>query len=153
MNTRMVAIAALTLLPLQAALAQAQPGLSAEQIVRARQAAYGLSASTFGEMKMVVDGGGDVRPLAFGARMLARWAQTLPTLFPAGTDVAPTHAKAEVWTDRAGFEQRAGAYAAAATRLAELAQAGDREAFAAQWTAVRDSCSACHDRFRAAQQH
>jgi cytochrome c556 len=139
---------ALTALPLTAALAQAPQGLSAEQIVRARQATYGLSAGTFGEMKMVVDGGGEVRPLVFGARMLQRWARTLPTMFPAGTDIPPTKAKAEVWSDRATFEQRAQAYAEAAARLAEVAQAGDRAAFATQWDAVRQTCSACHDRFR-----
>jgi cytochrome c556 len=145
---RALLITALAALPLAAALAQAPQGLSAEQIVKARQAAYGLSAGTFGEMKAVVDGGGDVRPLAFGARMLQRWARTLPTLFPAGTDVPPTRAKAEVWSDRATFEQRAQAYADAAARLAEVAQTGDRAAFATQWDAVRQTCSACHDRFR-----
>lgn len=139
---------ALAALPLAAAMAQTQPGLSPEQIVKARQAAYGLSAGTFGEMKAVVDAGGDVRPLAYGSRMLQRWARTLPTMFPEGTNVAPTRAKAEVWSDRATFEQRATAYAEAAARLAEVAQTGEREAFAAQWGAVRETCSACHERFR-----
>lgn len=152
MDRRGLIIAALALLPLQAVLAQAPQGLSPEQTVRARQAAYGLSAATFGEMKQIVDAGGEVRPLVFGSRMLARWARTLPSLFPEGTNVAPTRAKAEVWTDRAEFERRANDYAEAATRLAEIAQGGDRQAFAAQWTVVRDSCSACHDRFRAETQ-
>ena len=149
MHRPILIVAILALLPLQAVLAEGQPGLSPEQTVRARQAAYGLSAGTFGEMKQVLDGGGDVRPLAFGARMLARWARTLPSLFPEGSNVPPTHAKAEVWTDRATFEQRARDYAEAAARLAEVAQGGDHDAFAAQWTAVRQTCSACHDRFRA----
>ena len=139
-----------------AALAQApaaarEPGIDAAAVIRARQSAYMLSAATFGGMKPVIDAGGDVKPLAFGAKALARWARTLPTLFPAGTGAeagVPTKARPEIWSDRAGFEQRAAEYAAAADRLAELAEANDKAGFAAQWTATRQACSNCHDRFR-----
>ncbi len=123
-------------------------GLTPEQIVRARQAAYGLSAATFGEMKIAIDSGGDVKPLVFGSTMLTRWARTLTTLFPGGSNVPPTNARAEVWKNRAGFNERAGAYAAAAAKLGDAAKAGDKAAFADQWNVVRDTCKACHDSFR-----
>lgn len=134
-----------------AAAAHSQPvALSPEQIVTARQSTYALSAGAFIAMKATADANGDVRPLSFGARAMARWATVLPTMFPAGTNLVTSNARPEVWSDRAGFEARAQAYVAAATLLAEAAEAGDRARFTEQWTAVRAACSACHDAYRSA---
>lgn len=116
-------------------------------IVAARQSAFHLSGATLGSMKPVIDAGGEVKPLTFAARGLARWARTLPRMFPAGTSEG-TRAKPEIWTDRADFEAKAGAYAAAADALVEAAQAGDKPAFAERWEKVRGTCSACHDVYR-----
>jgi cytochrome c556 len=141
---------ALTAIPLAAA-AQSQapaPSLTPEQIVEARRAAFFLSGGSFAQMKATADAGGDVKGLVFPARTLARWARTLPSMFPAGSAVPPSKAKAEIWSDRAGFEAAAAAYAEAAGRLAEAAQAGDRAAFVARWTEVRGACGACHDAYR-----
>jgi cytochrome c556 len=144
--------AALAAIPLTALLAQPQPaaaGLTPEQIVAARQSAYVLSGGSFAAMKAAADSGADVRTLAFPARSLARWARTLPTLFPAGTNLPGSHALPTVWSDRAGFEARAAAYATAAQALAQAAQSGDRTAFLTQWAAVRQTCSGCHDTYKA----
>ncbi|TMJ18761.1 MAG: cytochrome c [Alphaproteobacteria bacterium] len=144
--------AALAAIPLTALLAQPQPaapGLTPEQIVAARQSSYVLSGGSFAAMKAAADSGADVRTLAFPARSLARWARTLPTLFPAGTNLPGSHALPAVWSDRAGFEARAAAYATAAQALAQAAQSGDRAAFLTQWAAVRQTCSACHETYKA----
>jgi cytochrome c556 len=138
--------AALAAIPLAAA--SAQSGMTPEQIVAARQSAYALSGANFASMKAAADAGADVHALVFPARALARWARTLPTLFPAGTNLPSSHALPTVWSDRAGFEARAAAYAEAARLLAEAAQSGDRAAFLAQWTAVRAACGACHDTYK-----
>ncbi|MGZ8347696.1 MAG: c-type cytochrome [Allosphingosinicella sp.] len=150
MKRRVPILMMLAALPLTAAYAQsgAPAAMTPEETVRARQAAYGLSAATFAQMKATIDAGGDVRPYAFGARMLQRWARAIPAMFPTGSNVAPTRAKAEVWSDRAGFEQRAQAYADASGQLATAAQGGDLAAFTAAWTAVRESCGGCHDGYR-----
>ena len=144
--------AALIATPLVAA---AQTGavsdrLTPQQIVTARQAAFGLSAGDFALMKAVADGGGDVRQLVFPARQVQRWARNLPSMFPAGTDLPTSHALPAVWTDRAGFEARATAYFAAAQALAQTAQTGDRAAFLTQWNTLRDTCAACHAAYRSA---
>ena len=141
--------AALVAIPITAALAQPPAALTPEQIVAARRTAYGLSAGTFASMKFAADAGADVHQLAQPARALARWARTLPTMFPAGTNLPSSKALPTVWSDRAGFEARAAAYADAATALATAAQSGDRAAFLAQWTLVRGTCAACHDTYRA----
>jgi cytochrome c556 len=141
--------AALAAIPLAAALGQAPAaGLTPEQIVAARQAAYGLSAGDFAAMKMAADAGADVHSLVLPARALARWARTLPSLFPAGTDLPSSKALPNVWSDRPGFEARAAAYAGAARALAEAAQSGDRAVFLQRWGEVRAACSACHDTYR-----
>jgi cytochrome c556 len=124
------------------------PGLTQQQIVAARQSAFHLSGATLGGLKPVVDAGGDVKPLTFAARGLARWARTLPAMFPEGTQ-AGTRAKPEIWQNRADFEAKAAAYAAAADRLVAAAGAGDKAAFATHYAAVRESCNACHDPYRA----
>ena len=151
MRHRLLLAAALIAIPLAAAGAQDQAapaGLTPEQIVAARQSAYILSAGTFASMKAAADAGADVRGLAVPARALARWARTLPTMFPAGTNLPNSHALPAVWSDRAGFEARAAAYAEAARLLAEAAQSGDRAAFLARWGEVRATCAACHEGYK-----
>jgi len=137
--------AALVAIPIAAV---AQTGLTPEQIVAARQSAYGLSAANFVQMKAQADAGVDVHTLTLPARQLARWARTLPTMFPAGSNVPTSHAMPAVWSDRAGFEARAAAYAAATQALVQAAQSGDHAAFLTQWTAVRATCGACHDTYK-----
>jgi len=146
MKQTLLLAAALAALPIAAV---AQTGLTPEQIVAARQSAYMLSAGDFMQMKAVADAGGDVHGLVLPARVLARWARTLPSLFPAGTNLPNSKALPTVWSNRAGFEARAAAYAAAATALAEAAQTGDRAVFLTRWAAVRQACSDCHDTYRA----
>jgi cytochrome c556 len=120
-----------------------------QQIVAARQAAYHLSGAMMGQMKATIDRGGDVKGLAYGARGVARWARALPTLFPDSTrGITPSRARPEIWDNRADFEAKAVAYAEAASRLAAVAESGDREAFAAQFDVTRATCQACHERYQ-----
>lgn len=141
--------ATLIAIPLSATLAQTPPAsLTPEQIVAARQSSFMLSGGAFAGMKSAADAGADVKQLAFPARSLARWARTLPSMFPAGTDLPNSKARPEIWSDRTGFEARAQAYAEAATALAEAAQGGDRSAFLERWAAARATCSGCHDNYR-----
>lgn len=151
MRQRVLLAAALVAIPLAAAAQTGTPaaGLTPEQIVAARQSAYALSAGSFVAMKAAAEGGADTHMLVLPARTLARWARTLPTMFPEGTNLPSSKALPMVWSDRAGFEARAAAYAAAAQSLAEAAQGGDRAVFLQRWGEVRAACGACHDAYRA----
>jgi cytochrome c556 len=155
MTHKSLLVAALIAIPFAAAAAQnrAPAGPSPDEIVQARHAAFMMSAGTLGALKGVLDSGGDVRPMAFGARALGNWARAIPSMFPAGTALPSSHARPEVWSDRAGFEARAAAYAAAADALAQAAQAGDREAATAAFASVRGSCGACHTAYRVEAAH
>jgi cytochrome c556 len=68
--------------------------------------------------------------------------------FPPGTDKGKTHAKEEVWTERAAFEQTHHKFQVEAQKMAQLAQAGDKETLAAQYRVLGNACKNCHDTFR-----
>ncbi|MBV8685156.1 MAG: cytochrome c [Alphaproteobacteria bacterium] len=127
--------------------------LSAEQVVAARQAGMGLSAGVLGSYKGAVDAGGEVKPFAFSSRQLVKWANAIPSLFPAGTALPGSEAKPSIWANRADFDAKAAAFAAAATRLNDAAKAGDKEAFAAAFRDAGGACKGCHDLYRAEPAH
>jgi cytochrome c556 len=146
MKQKALLAAALVAIPIAAI---AQTGLTPEQIVTARQTGFAQSRGTFMAIKAAADGGADLKQLSIPSRSLGRWARTLPSLFPAGTNLPASKALPTVWSDRAGFEARAAAYADAARAMAEAAQTGDRATFLARWADVGAACSACHDTYRA----
>lgn len=131
--------------PLPAATA-----VTPSQIVASRQAAMRLAAADFQLIRTAAEKGADLKALAGPTRSLALWGEALPGMFPAGTGpgVANTRARAEIWTDRADFEQKAAEFAAAAARLAELAEAADLNEGGRQWDSTRLACAACHLRYR-----
>ena len=124
---------------------------SPAEIVAARQAAFSLTAATFGSLRGSVDSGADVKPLAFAVRGLAKWAHALPGMFPPGTDLPESRALPAVWQDRAGFEAKAAAFQAETARLLEAAGTGDKAAFATAYKAVGATCGSCHSSYRAEQ--
>ncbi|HWD28673.1 MAG TPA: cytochrome c [Rhizomicrobium sp.] len=146
-----VSLAAAALLAAVTATVAAQTAAapSPAQIVKARQASLMMSAITFASLKQGAEG--DVSKLGFPAKALASWAAVLPTLFPAGTgpgQAGDTEAKAEIWTNRAGFEARAADYGSATAKLADLAKAGDSAGFTAQLAVVKKACDSCHADFK-----
>ena len=131
------------------ARAPLEADLTPQQIVAARQAAFRLSGAAMGYMKAAIDEGRDVTGQAYAAGGVARWAQALPTMFPDSTrTITPTRARPEIFANRADFAAKAAAYAYAAERLAEIAQSGNRDAFAAQFRATAATCAACHERYQ-----
>jgi len=117
-------------------------------LIAGRRAAFLLSAALTGQIKGAVDRGDDPKTVGFAARALANWAKAIPGMFPAGSTAPTSDALPTIWSDRAGFEARAADYAAAATKLADLAKAGDKPGFAAQFGELGKACKACHDSYR-----
>lgn len=148
---RIITAAVVGLTCLAGAAGARPPQASAADVIKGRQAAMMLSGAAMASIKGSIDAGQPSAGQRFSTRALSRWAHAVPGMFPAGSGAeagVQTNAKAEIWSDRAGFEARAADYAAAADRLAELAAGEDAAAFAAQWTAVRASCQACHDSYK-----
>ena len=95
-------------------------------------------------IQAAVRAGGDMRPLAPRADDLVAWFNTFPQHFPAGSDQPPTKALPTVWSDRAGFEQRAADAAAAAQRLQVAVNTGDAATVGPALQAMGNACGACH---------
>ncbi|HEX8584627.1 MAG TPA: cytochrome c [Allosphingosinicella sp.] len=123
------------------------------ETVAARQAAFNLTAATFGAMRAAAESGADLKPLTFGARGLNRWATAIPGMFPPGTDLPASRALPAVWSDRTGFEARAAGFQAATAQLLAAASANDKPAFAAAVKATGAACGACHTTYRAEDAH
>ncbi|QTC91351.1 cytochrome c [Brevundimonas goettingensis] len=139
-----------------AAGAQTSASPSAAETVAARKAAFNLSAVAFSTMNAAAASPTpEPRQLSFSAQALARWAHALPGLFPAGTSATDmpgeTTASPAIWANRADFEAKAAAYAAAADKLGELTE--DTEAFKAQLAVVSDTCKSCHQPYRVRSGH
>jgi cytochrome c556 len=107
-------------------------GAAAAQIapfdpIETRQAGFDQMAAIIGAMKAAVDAKESPKPLADSAKALARWGKVIPTLFPPGSDTGHnTHAKPDIWSNRAGFDTAAADFSAAAEKLADAAATGDR---------------------------
>jgi cytochrome c556 len=134
-----------------AAGAQTSASPSAAETIAARKAAFNLSAVAFSSLNATAAlATPDARQMSFSAGAIARWAHALPGLFPAGTSATDlpgqTTASPAIWANRADFEAKAAAYAAAADKLGDLTE--DTEAFKAQLAVVSDSCRSCHQVYR-----
>jgi cytochrome c556 len=126
-------------------------GLAAtpEETIKERRAGYKHMGENFKAMKEALESGADVKPLAARAAEIVDWAKQIPTMFPPGTDKGGgTHAKPEVWTERAGFDKLAKQLLENAQKLESVAASGDKGAFAAQFKATGAVCGKCHDTYR-----
>ncbi len=120
-----------------------------DDIIASRQAGFDLQAGVVAEMKAAVEAGSPVKPLTDGAKGLSSWGHIIPDMFPDGTQTGRnTKAKADVWSDRAGFEKAAANFYTASEKLATLAEADDKAGFAAQFKETTAACGACHRQFR-----
>jgi cytochrome c556 len=153
MPTYRVAFLAAGLLPL---FVTADPptrvGMPVDQLVAARQSGMVLASAALAWMEKAPERNPDIKKQAYMAGNLAKWAKTLPALFPAGSGPESTSmrmsAKPEVWTDRPGYEKAAQDFITAATRLTDVAKAGDLLGFKAQISVVQKSCDECHQQYK-----
>jgi len=84
-------------------------------------------------------------------KTMATLATGLPTWFPRGSGVEArpkSEAKANIWTDGAGFTMAASASQVQISKLNQAALSGDMGAVRAQVRATGASCKGCHDKYR-----
>jgi cytochrome c556 len=82
---------------------------------------------------------------------LQRLAKALPTWFPRGSGVEArpkSEAKANIWTDAAGFAAASSAFQAQTAKLNQVALSGDFAAVRAEVRPTGGTCKACHDKYR-----
>ena len=89
--------------------------------------------------------------LVTNANAIAGLAKGLPTWFPRGSGVQArpmSEAKAEVWTDAAGFAAAASNFNTQAAKLSQVAAGGDVDAVKAQTRQTFMACKSCHEKYR-----
>jgi cytochrome c556 len=75
-------------------------------------------------------------------------AATIPTLFPAGSNVGDSRAKPEIFAAGPRVAELAAGVQQAAANLAAAVKGGDKAALAAAYKAQDEACEACHRDFR-----
>ena len=95
----------------------------------------------------------DKAAIAANAAKMKALAADLPSWFPKGSGPeagVKTAAKAEIWTDAAGFAAAATKLQDETAKLQDVAAGGDLDTIKAQVRATNAACKACHDKYRGA---
>jgi len=128
------------------------PPPTAQQIVLARQAAFEMSAITFGSLKWAMREGKEAKTQGFYTGAMVSWSRALPSMFPSGTGVGetpvPTAALSEIWTNWRDFQAKDADYIAAVTKLNDMVKSNDTANFTSQLMTIKDTCDACHKDFK-----
>jgi len=143
-----VALAALAGLCASAAAATQSP---AEQAIEYRHSVYHVIAWNVTPMAAAVRGKAPYDPAAFAyhANRVALLASMLLEGFPYNSYVAgKTHAKPEVWSNRAAFEDLLKKLESRSATLAEVAKSGDLEKIKPAFNDLAQTCADCHKQFR-----
>ena len=93
----------------------------------------------------------DMAVVSTNTKTMAVLANGLPTWFPRGSGVEArpkSQAKANVWTDAAGFSAKASAMQVQVSKLNQAALSGDINAVRAQVRPTGGACKGCHDVYR-----
>jgi cytochrome c556 len=93
----------------------------------------------------------DKAVLTQSAGQVRTLSSQLPTWFPRGSgqEARPkSEAKANIWTDAAGFTAASSNMQVQASKLSQLAGAGDIDGLKAQVRATGGACKGCHDKYR-----
>jgi cytochrome c556 len=123
---------------------------SSAQLIAARQAMMHMAATLlFQEVMPIAKNGGDPKPAGHAADGLDLFGHSIAGLFPEGSAGPDSRALPAIWANKADFVARANALGAAAARLKQLADAGDKAGFAAQAPEVARGCNGCHSLYRA----
>jgi cytochrome c556 len=124
-----------------------------EDAIKYRQSAFFIMAQNFGRVAAMAQG-----RVPFDAKLAAESAANaefmskLPwTAFADGTEKGsiPTRAKAEIWTDKAKFNDYAEKMQSEMVKFNAAAKTGNLDNIKAAMGAVGGSCKACHDAFQA----
>jgi cytochrome c556 len=151
MNTARIALVGALLASSYALYAKPAPRPSApspQELVTTRQAGMDMAVATLTLLSNASNNGAPLKTLAFPSAGLAKFAGVMPALFSNNTRGVASRAKPAVWTDRAGFQAKAGDFATATKALAAAAATDDKPAFDAALASVKASCKGCHDTYQ-----
>jgi cytochrome c556 len=123
----------------------------AEDAIKYRQSALFVMQQNFGRVAAMASGKAPFdAKVAADSAAVAEFAARLPwTAFADGTDKGrDNRAKAEIWTDKAKFNEYAEKTQLEMGKLAAATKTGSLDAIKSAVGAVGGSCKTCHDAFR-----
>jgi len=131
---------------------EAATGVSGPDTIAVRQASMDMSLITFRAIGDAIKGGAEAKSQGFQSAILAKWAKSVPAMFPRGTAKGDTPAETQalpaIWKDRAGFDKAAANYMTATARLVSLATTNDTAGFTKQLEEVNQACMSCHKQYK-----
>ena len=143
MKTGVIGIA--TLLSLASLACADEP----ENFIKYRQSMMAAIGGHNGSASQILRG--KVAPpghLAMHANALRDLTADLAALFPEGSDFGETKARADIWSDWAGFEKAANDAKTATAAFAEAVTGGDAGNIEAAFKQVGEACKGCHKTYR-----
>ena len=123
----------------------------AEDAIKYRQSAMFVMQQNFARIATMAAGRAplDAKVAAESAEVAAYMSKLPWAAFGEGTDKgAPTKAKAEIWSDKAKFNDYAEKMQGEMNKLNAAAKTGNLDSIKAAVGAVSGSCKTCHDAFR-----
>jgi cytochrome c556 len=99
--------------------------------------------------------GPDLPAIRSNAAKIAQLSQQASGWFPAGTgpDIAKTRAKVDIWQNSEDFAVKLRNFQAAAHTFNAAASGKDAATIDAAFGQLNGTCKACHDKYRAEEQH
>lgn len=132
-------------------LSCAEQDSEAKTTIETRQANFKEIGKSFKTIRDELKGDADMAKIKAAADTIAADAKKIQPLFPEGTGPeagVETEAKAEIWNDKATFNEAAKKLIAESAIFAELAATGDAEKINAGVRGLGGACKNCHDQFR-----
>ncbi len=125
------------------AIAADDPAVLRQDMMKSVGAATGMSAAMVkGEAPF------DARVAHLALRVMNASANGFGALFPEGSETgAETEAKAEIWSDRAGFDAAVAKFRDDTAAVLAPPPA-DLDAFKAAFGQVTQNCGSCHEKYR-----
>jgi cytochrome c556 len=125
------------------------------QIMKTRHDGMEAIGDAFKAIHRALGGTPDVPTVRTNAAKIAQLSQKASGWFPAGTgpDVAKTRAKPEVWQTPDDFAAKLRGFQGAARAFNAAAAGNDVAAMNARFNDLGGACKACHDKYRAEEQH
>ncbi len=122
----------------------------AEDAIKYRKSALFVMQQNFGRVAAMAAGKApfDAKVAAESAEVAAFMSKLPWSAFVDGSDKGDTKAKAEIWTEKAKFNEYAEKMQADMAKLNAAAKTGNLDSIKAAVGAVGGSCKTCHDAFR-----
>lgn len=146
-------LAAATVAALVVALPAAAQFQKPEDAIKYRQSALTVMGTHFGRLGAMVQGKVpfDAAAAAHNAQIVETMSKLPFTAFIDGTSQSQfpnTHAKPDIWAERAKFDAAATKMQDAAAKLNVAAKSGSLDQIKAAFGPTGQACKACHDDFR-----